>query len=71
MPARFVGLDPDRRYTVTVLDVAGRPGTTHRAAPAWITAGGLTISGRLLESVGLELPILQPEQALVLELPAG
>ncbi len=67
-PARFVGLDPDRRYTVTVLDVAGRPGTTHRAAPAWLDAGSITLSGRLLESVGLELPILQPEQALVLEL---
>lgn len=69
-PARFVGLDPDRRYTVTVLEIGGPVGVTHRAAPGWIAAGGVTVNGRLLEAVGLELPILRPEQALVLELHA-
>ncbi|MEP6979918.1 MAG: alpha-galactosidase, partial [Nakamurella sp.] len=70
VPARFVGLDPQRRYTVTVLEVAGPVGDTQRIAPGWIAAGGITASGRVLESVGLELPILQPEQALVMELHA-
>ncbi len=69
-PARFVGLDSDTRYAVTVLEVAGAPGCAQRGAPGWVTAGGITMTGRGLAAVGLELPVLQPEQALVLELRA-
>ena len=67
---RFAGLDPDRQYQVTVLDLAGGAASMQRSAPAWISDGGVTLSGRALETVGLATPILQPEQALVLELSA-
>jgi alpha-galactosidase len=67
---RFTGLDPDRQYQVTILDLAGGAASMQRSAPAWISDGGVTLSGRALETVGLATPILQPEQALVLELSA-
>jgi alpha-galactosidase len=64
------GLDPDRRYRVTPLPVAGGHTGVARAAPPWWGAGGTTLPGRALEVVGLRLPVLSPEQALVLELRA-
>ena len=36
-----------------------------------MAAGGLTVSGRVLMTVGLQVPVLHPEQALVLHLLAG
>ena len=39
-----------------------------QTAPPWLTAGSLQLSGHLLATVGLALPVLQPEEALVLEL---
>lgn len=68
VPLRFSGLDPNLRYAVTVLDLAGGAVSKQRHAPAWISDGGVTQSGRALEVVGLAAPILQPEQALILEL---
>ncbi len=67
-PLRLSGLDPDRQYRVTVLDLAGGAGVKQRCPPAWITDGRITLSGRALQTVGLAPPILQPEQALILEL---
>ena len=37
-------------------------------APRWLEAGGVTLSGRALAEVGLPLPVLLPEQALLLHL---
>lgn len=68
VPVRFVGLDPVMRYTVTPLPLAGGPGVTHRQAPGWIDAGSITLSGHALQTIGLQLPILKPEEALLLEL---
>ena len=68
---RLAGLDPQARYRVTVPDLAGGPGTQQIAPPAWMAAGGLTVSGRVLMTVGLQVPVLHPEQALVLHLFAG
>jgi alpha-galactosidase len=39
------------------------------APPAWLD-GGLTASGRFLAEVGLPLPVLRPEHALLLKVTA-
>jgi alpha-galactosidase len=67
-PARLAGLDPERRYAVAPLPVGGEPATMQAAPPDWMAGGGLVLSGRTLESVGLAMPVLEPEQALVIEL---
>jgi alpha-galactosidase len=67
-PARFPGLDPDRAYRVEPLEVAGGPGTKQAAAPRWLEAGGATLTGRVLGEAGRPLPVLRPEQALLLHL---
>jgi alpha-galactosidase len=66
--ARLPGLDPDRAYRVAPLSVAGGPGTRQAVAPPWYAAGGVTLAGRVLGEVGLPLPVLLPEQALLLRL---
>jgi alpha-galactosidase len=66
--ARLPGLDPDRVYRVAPLEVAGAPETRQAAAPPWLAAGEVTLAGRVLGEVGLPLPVLRPEQALLLHL---
>jgi alpha-galactosidase len=66
--ARLPGLDPARRYRVVPLRVAGGPRTTQVAGPAWYEAGGVVLTGRALAEAGLQLPVLAPEQALLLHL---
>ena len=66
-PIRLCGLDPEKRYLVTVLEPAGRAGRTERTPPGWIADGGVTLSGAALELIGVAAPVLQPEQALLIE----
>ncbi|MFW8745764.1 GH36 C-terminal domain-containing protein, partial [Mesorhizobium japonicum] len=69
--ATLPGLDPARRYRV-------RPGLPidpkavfDRGAPAWIEAGSeLELSGAALATIGIPLPFLLPEHAIVLDLEA-
>jgi alpha-galactosidase len=65
-PLRFPGLDPDRRYRVEPLTVGGPPHAVQDAPPAWLADGGITVTGRLLADLGLPVPLLAPEQALLL-----
>ncbi len=64
-PARFPGLDPDRRYTVRPIGTP--PRTVQDAPPAWLRTGEATLPGRVLAEAGLPVPLLAPEQALLLE----
>ncbi len=64
------GLEPDRRYRVTPLTVAGGPRVVQRSAPPWWDAGSVVLTGRALAVAGLRLPVLNPEQALLVELHA-
>jgi alpha-galactosidase len=66
--ARLPGLDPGRAYRVAPLAVAGQPQTMQAVGPRWHDAGGVTLSGRALAEAGLPLPVLRPEQALLLHL---
>jgi alpha-galactosidase len=67
LPAALPGLDADRTYRVKAVYPAGKPGAVHRFQPAWLDAGELVLSGRVLSSVGVSLPTLYPEQALLLQ----
>ncbi|WP_448003531.1 alpha-galactosidase [Agromyces bauzanensis] len=64
---RFPGLDPDRRYTVRPLDL-GPVRTVQDAGPPWYDAGTVRLAGRVLGETGLPMPLLAPENAIVLEL---
>lgn len=65
-PLRFPGLKPDRRYRIEPLELGGTPHVVQDAPPAWLADGGITITGRLLADLGLPVPLLGPEQALLL-----
>jgi len=69
LPVRVPGLDPDRRYRVTPVDTGGAPLTDQTAGPPW-TVGPFEATGRFLGEVGLSVPVLAPEEALVLHLHA-
>jgi alpha-galactosidase len=66
--ARLPELDPGRRYAVRV-----EPGLDHelltRPEPQWMT-NGVTLSGRVLATTGLELAPLHPEQSCLILLQA-
>ncbi|MGR2753348.1 alpha-galactosidase [Agromyces arachidis] len=66
---RLPGLDPDADYDVRVLDL-GPVRTVQDADPPWFAAGDIRLPGRVLDVVGLPMPLLAPESAVVLELVA-
>jgi alpha-galactosidase len=68
-PVRLPGLDPDRTYRVQRLSVGGHAALGPAALPPWVLSGA-TLPGRVLDTVGLQPPVLQPEQALVLHVTA-
>jgi alpha-galactosidase len=68
--ATLPGLDPTREYRVTPLRLGAWPRTLQDAPPPWWDAGSVMLGGRMLATVGLPMPLLAPEQALVLEVEA-
>jgi alpha-galactosidase len=66
-PVRLPGLDPARRYRVLPVHPAGPPRTRHLVPPPWYRDGEITLAGAVLGSVGLAMPVLDPEQALLLQ----
>jgi alpha-galactosidase len=67
---RLPGLDPHRDYRISPVDVGAAAATYPGTAPAWWLDGTLVLSGAVLGSVGLQLPILHPDEALVLRVTA-
>lgn len=65
-PAHLPGLDPARLYRVAPVHPVAAPLTVHQAAPPWYQAGEITLPGSVLGSVGVSLPVLAPQQALLL-----
>lgn len=64
---KFHGLDPQATYTVTCLN-ANLPYLAHfaKALPAWMEQPSITLSGELLMQMGLVLPYMPPQTALLL-----
>jgi alpha-galactosidase len=68
-PARLPGLAAERAYRVEPVQLAGGAALGQAEPPPWMEAG-VTLSGRALAIAGLQMPVLQPEQALILHLTA-
>ncbi|WP_430645209.1 alpha-galactosidase [Agromyces sp. GXS1127] len=66
---RMPGLDPAVDYRVRRVDL-GPVRAIQDADPPWFARGEVRLPGRVLEEVGLPMPLLAPENALVLELTA-
>jgi alpha-galactosidase len=64
-PVRLTGLAPDRIYRLAPVPLGAPPRVVQAAGPPWLDAG-LTTTGRSLAAAGLHLPVLAPEQALLL-----
>lgn len=64
-PVRFPGLEPERRYRVELAPTGARMRVTQYADPAWVS-GGIELSGRALAILGLPMPVLHPEHALII-----
>jgi alpha-galactosidase len=67
---RLVGLDDERRYRVQVSEPAGPVATMQRAHPPWTTSDHDVLSGRILSQIGIQPPILAPEQAWLITVEA-
>jgi len=66
---RLPGLDPALEYRVSVVDLGAAPLTHAGIPPAWV-ADGITLTGAVLGAVGLEPPLLMPDEAIVVKLVA-
>lgn len=64
-PVRFPGLDPDRVYRVRSVSPVLDRHTIQRRPPAWL-ADGVELSGTALAVIGLPMPILNPEHAVLI-----
>lgn len=67
-PARFLvpGLDADALYSVRLVEPAGAANYTQAQPPKWLE--GITLSGGALAEIGLRPPILQPENAILIQM---
>ncbi|WP_090054817.1 alpha-galactosidase [Lentzea fradiae] len=62
---RLPGLDPKRTYRLSFDAPAGRPRLTQRQQPSWEP---VELPGSVLTEAGVQLPVLEPEQAVLLRL---
>jgi alpha-galactosidase len=62
---RLHGLDPDRRYRVRVREEIGKA-RWGWVTPPWLSRGEVVLPGRTLGLIGLQIPALWPQQALLL-----
>ena len=64
---QLVGLDPHRRYQLQVVRELG-DAKWGWITPPWLADGTVTASGKMLTEIGLQIPALLPNQALMLHL---
>ncbi|TQO20300.1 alpha-galactosidase [Rhodoglobus vestalii] len=63
---RLPGLDPHLSYRVAPVDVGAPAETYPGTAPAWWVDGEITLPGAVLDAVGIDVPLLHPDEAIVL-----
>jgi alpha-galactosidase len=69
LPARLPGLDPERVYRVRTAMPVPAAHAIERGAPAWLV-DGVELSGTALAVLGLPMPILNPEHAVLITVEA-
>jgi alpha-galactosidase len=62
------GLDPTARYRVRPLTLGGASTGVAAQVPLWWQDGEIALTGAALATTGLRLPVVDPAQALLLEL---
>ena len=67
-PLAFPGLDVNASYRVSILDLGTAPEMQHGSPPPWLASSDPVFPGALLATIGLPMPLLKPEQAIVLHL---
>jgi len=65
-PMKFPHLDPEATYLVKAVHPAGRPRYMLVETPEWLS--GIKLSGSVLASVGISVPILAPANAFLIEI---
>lgn len=66
---RLPGLLPDKNYCLTVLEKPARfDGGVMKIQPEWLTQEETVLSGEWLEKVGIALPVMDPESAVLFQL---
>lgn len=65
---RLDGLDPEAVYAVRPAEIGGLPTCQQMTWPEWVDHPGTRIRGSVLMTVGLSLPNVHPEQAILIEL---
>lgn len=66
--ARLGGLDPNRTYRVSVVQEISASDFIQKSAPGWWPE--VSVKGDLLAKIGLEMPVLRPEQGLIFQVVA-
>jgi len=69
-PLRMPGLDPARTYRVERLAIPDGGRARMRVPPGWWAEGRIHLTGRQLAVHGVQLPVLNPESAVLLHLTA-
>ena len=69
-PVKIPGLDPSRLYDVKILSLGAPPTGPARRQPLWVSTGAQA-TGRQLETLGIQPPILDPESAIVVHVSAA
>ncbi|MCU1361011.1 MAG: alpha-galactosidase [Ilumatobacteraceae bacterium] len=64
-PLRLPDLEPTKTYRVQVVELPRSGRVPARRQPAWVRAG-IELTGRQLATHGLQMPVLNPESALLL-----
>jgi alpha-galactosidase len=68
---RVPGLDPEARYRIAPVPELQAPRGLDEVPPPWLSQGALRLPGSVLADVGVQLPLLAPGEALVLEIASG
>ncbi|HET8958149.1 MAG TPA: alpha-galactosidase [Microcella sp.] len=63
---RLPSLASDRVYRLEAIEVGGPAHVVQDAPPAWWQAGSIELTGRALAEFGVPVPLLAPEQAILL-----
>ena len=66
---RLAGLDPHANYEISVVSISDEPYGPMRSEPAWMETS-VTLAGELAMSLGVAMPVCNPETAVLVRVRA-